>query len=178
MNSIIFCHEGDLFAVKPLSRQAAFGESYLVRLQTTIKSEDFGQRLFLGLLEQESLTVIDSGSPGVGLSLDPETGAVEDLINDSGVIGYLSTLPQEPNQEIIVTLEAHVYGRVMIPKLMVGQDVVLHPAILLNNGPEWSAFGGSEIMNGTAAEFSQSTLQLVRVRRQLPTHAPTAVVSV
>jgi hypothetical protein len=201
MNSMIFCHEGDLFAVKALARRPAVspqaaGDShqaantnglrtapnsstggFTVRFETVALTANYGQRLFIALLEQETLAMLP-GSPGVGVAIDPETGAVEDLVNGGGVIGYVTTAPQDPAQRVKIVVEAQIYGKVMIPRLWVGSESVIHPAILLECGPQLAAFGGSEIMNGNAAEYEDVQMVVTPVAAGAPSMPHNATASV
>jgi hypothetical protein len=165
MNSMIFCHEGDLFAVKPLARHGVDGGSLFVRFEAEVQTSELGQRLFLALLEQETLSMAP-GSPGAGITIDPETGSVEDVINGSGVIGYVTTAPFPAHERQTIVIEAHIYDKVMIPRFWVGSESVLHPAILIEQSSQISAFGGSEIMNGSAAIYYPRHIAVVPEKRR------------
>ena len=167
--TLLFSHGTDLFAARRLHECALPLEPSHLKLETVGMTADFGQKIFIGLVEVDHTTGLP-GKRGIGLSIDPETGMVEDLHNGTGVIGYVTTLPQEPSCRVELVLEAWIYGRTVIPRLWVGQESVVHPALLLEAGLPMTALAGGEINNGTLPRFDQSHLTLLPLKANMMAH--------
>ena len=105
------------------------------------------QRLFVGLLDAREFegSGLD-GHRGVGVSIDPESGEVFDVVNGQGIIGYLEAAPLEVNLSTFLCLEFEKIKRIFIPKLTVGEEKILHPALHL---PE---FRSMSLVVGTTTE--------------------------
>jgi hypothetical protein len=157
--SILFSQQGDLFAAYRLHEFQVPAEAVHLRLSARGVTTDFGQKLFLGLLETDPVFGT-CGGRGLGVSIDPETGIVEDIHNGAGVLGYLSGAPQEPNREISLVLEAWIYGRTFIPRIWLGQETLHHPAMLLDPARTLAALAGGEINHGALPRFDHTELTL------------------
>ena len=92
------------------------------------------QKLFFGLLDTDSL---DShrftATSGIAISIDPVGGEVVDLINSQGIIGYLEETPLEERESIFLCIDVEKLRSIFIPKITVGEEKILHPALHLSN---------------------------------------------
>ena len=130
-----------------------------VRLRVEGRTTEFGQKVFLGFLSLDPLTDQVAG-PGLGVSIDPETGMVEDLVGDAGVVGYVQSAPQEVGADLFLGIEAWVYGRTFIPRLVVNGEMVALPAFLTDRGQTLTALVGGEIGAGVLPRIDHTELTL------------------
>jgi hypothetical protein len=167
--SVLFSQQGELFAAYRLHEfQSPVGAVHM-RLSIRGVSTDFGQKLFIGLLESDPV-LGTCGGRGLGVSIDPETGIVEDVHNGGGVLGYLVGAPQEPAREISLVLEAWLYGRVVIPRIWLGAESLVHPAMLLDPGRTLAALAGGEINHGALPRFDHTELTLRPLDQMMVAH--------
>jgi hypothetical protein len=130
-----------------------------LRLRLEGRTTEFGQKVFLGLLTLCPLTDQVTG-PGLGISVDPETGMVEDLVGEAGVVGYIHSAPQEVGADLVVGLEAWIYGRTFIPRLHMNGETVALPAFLTQPGQTLTALAGGEIGAGVLPRVDHTELTL------------------
>lgn len=155
----LFSRRGELFAARRLHHcQLPAGRSHL-RLRIEGRTTEFGQKLFVGLLPLDPLTDQVTGA-GLGISIDPETGMVEDLMGAGGVVGYIYSAPQEVNAELYLGLEAWGYGRTFIPRLHLNGETVVLPAFLTELGQSMTALVGGEIGAGVLPRIDHTDLVL------------------
>lgn len=166
--SLVLSYGTDLFAAQRIHQCQVPQTPTFLRLQMICTTAEFGQKLMLGLLETDGLAIGENS--GIAVSIDPETGSVEDLRNDSGVIGYLPAVPMGPNVEVGLALEAWFYGSVVIPRLWVGEESILHPALLFDSGPRLTAIAGGELTDGVLPHFDPTELQLQSLDAPMPMH--------
>lgn len=133
------------------------------------QTTEYGQRLFVGLMTLDPLTNHVTG-PGLGVSIDPETGAVEDLLDDNGVVGYLYGAPQENSAEISLGLEAWIYGRTFIPRLRLGSEVLVLPALLVEPRQTMIMLMGGELGAGAMPRIDYSELTLRPLHNETMAH--------
>ena len=92
------------------------------------------QKFFFGLVSTPDLSGMPEGcNSGIGISIDPETGEVHDEMNGQGIIGYLEDAPMAVNEPIFLCIEAEKLNRIFIPKITIGEEKVLHPALHLEH---------------------------------------------
>jgi hypothetical protein len=167
--SLLLSHGNDVYSVQRLHGCRMPQARVFLRLEICCQTAEFGQKLVLGLLETENLKFA-TGSAGIAICIDPETGAVEDLHNGSGVIGYVTSAPMQPESEVRLALEAWFYGQVLISRVWVGEQTVLHPALLLDPGQNLFAIAGGEITDGPAPRFQSTELTLLPIGTSMPMH--------
>ena len=138
-----------------------------VRFQVDVTLGAEGQQIFVGLLETSSLSVRDN-SPGIGISLDPCTGAITDVVNDQGIIGYLEDEDLHPGRQLSVEIEVEVLNEVCIPRITISGETFLHPALLLGHPSKLTALVGSAVMGNERAMFGRSQLQVSQRPQGLP----------
>ena len=113
-----------------------------------------GEHLFLGLLDATGApSRVMSEHEGIGISINSATGEVVDVLNDQGTIGYLDEVPSSSNLSTFICLEFEKIKRIYIPKLTVGEEKILHPALHLREIPVMSlVVGSSALENGAIYE--------------------------
>ncbi len=127
------------------------------QVEVTLGAE--GQHIFVGLLETSALAIREH-SPGIGISLDPTTGAITDVVNDQGVIGYLEDEDLHPGRKLHVAIELEVLNEVCIPRINISGEKFLHPALLLGHPGRLTALVGAAILGTERAFFGRSQLQV------------------
>ena len=168
-NTVLFSHEGELFAANHLHEfQVPQGPVHL-RLLIQGTTTEYGQKLFVGLLEHNPKTGA-CGGRGFGISLDPETGRVEDLHNGGGVVGYAGSVPQDPGRPVSLVLETWLYGRTCIPRLTINRETLALPAVLLEPGFTMAALTGGEISRGSLPRVDHTELSLLPLTTAMIAH--------
>jgi hypothetical protein len=113
-----------------------------------------GEHLFVGLLDAqqpESRVMTEHG--GIGISIDSDSGEVVDVLNGQGVIGYLDEFPLQLHMSTFLCLEFEKIKSIYIPKLTVGEEKILHPALHLEEIPLMSlVVGTTALANGAVYE--------------------------
>ena len=106
------------------------------------------QQVFLGILStpKEGATSAEMES-GIGISIAPKTGEVRDVVNGQGIIGHLDLTPMELNESIFLCIEAEKLNRIFIPKVTVGEDRILHPALHIERCERMSLVVGTTDMS-------------------------------
>ena len=113
-----------------------------------------GEHLFLGLIDATAAqSRVMSEHEGIGISINTATGEVVDVLNDQGTVGYLNELPSNSDHSTFMCLEFEKIKRIYIPKLTVGEEKILHPALHLRDIPSMSlVVGSSALENGAIYE--------------------------
>ena len=102
------------------------------------------QKLFFGLLDTQRLDNREfSVSSGIAVSIDPMSGEIVDLVNSQGIIGYLDETPLEERESIFLCIDVEKLRSIFIPKITVGEERILHPALHLSNQQPISLVVGS-----------------------------------
>ncbi len=124
-----------------------------VVFEIELRMRHLDQRLFIGLLDAGQIDARNmSEHRGVGVSIDPDTGEVFDTTNGSGIVGYLDEMPLEVNLPTFLCLEFEKIKRIYIPKLTVGEEKILHPALHLPDIRSLSLVVGSTAGDGAVYE--------------------------
>ena len=110
----------------------------------TFRHRDRGQEVFLGVVETTSLGQSER-SPGIGIKIDLQTGLIMDLLNDQAVLGYLPWRTLAPHQDIPFRVEMELIGRVCVPRLVIGSEIVLHPSLYLVTRGSLTALTGTSL---------------------------------
>jgi hypothetical protein len=126
-----------------------------------------GQRIFIGLLETAALG-LRQNSPGIGISIDPTTGAIVDVVNDQGVIGFLEEEELHPGRTLPVRVEVEILNQVCLPKLTICGESFLHPALFLGSPSRFSALVGSAVVPQGRARFEGGALRVEIQQDGLP----------
>ena len=102
------------------------------------------QKLFFGLLDTDSLDKRSfAPTSGIAISIDPVNGEIVDLVNSQGIIGYLEATPLEERESIFLCIDVEKLRSIFIPKITVGEEKILHPALHLQNQQPVSLVVGS-----------------------------------
>jgi hypothetical protein len=110
-----------------------------------------GEHLFVGLLDAEQPeSPVMTEHDGIGISINSESGEVVDVLNGQGVIGYLDEFPVQSDMTTFLCLEFEKIKRIYIPKLTVGEEKILHPALHLRDIPTMSLVVGTSAMTNGA----------------------------
>jgi hypothetical protein len=154
--AMIYSADQHLFAVDRIASAPLTPGRKTLALECDVHQGAESHRIFLGLMETESTGV--SRCPGIGICVDLQTGLVTDVVNDMGVLGYLEDAPTEANGPLHVRLEVETIGPVAIPRLMVGNDVILHPALYLEAQDRLSALVGTSLNPPGDTRFENTVL--------------------
>jgi len=155
----LFTRDGEMFAAQRLHECQLPAVPSHIRLRIEGRTTEFGQKVFVGLLTLDALTDQVSG-PGLGVSIDPETGMVEDLMGEAGVVGYMHSAPQDEGADLFLGVEAWVYGRTFIPRLHLNGETIALPAFLTDPGQTLTALAGGEIGAGVLPRLDHTELSL------------------
>ncbi len=155
----LFTHREELFAVQRLHDCLLPRHETLVRYSLQVKTTEFGQKIFLGLAAFD--LPAGSGTPaGIGITVDPETGLIEDVFGEGGMLGDVRSAPQAAGETVTFVLQARFYGLTFIPTLQIGNERVALPARLLEPGQKLSALAGGVLSQGALPRFEHSELTL------------------
>ena len=154
---MIYSAENSLYAVRQVDTAAMPDHRSTLVFECDLLHGERDQKVFLGLMEPEAL---GSGArcPGIGVAVDMRTGLVTDVVNDQGVLGYLETAPVETDGPLHVRIEVEMIGRVLLPRIFVGADVILHPSLYLDSGGTLSAMVGTSVHPLGDARFENTRL--------------------
>ncbi len=141
--AMIYSTDNQLFSVDRVDSTALPTGWATIAFECDLHQGAESHKVFLGLMETESAGV--TRSPGIGVSVDLQTGLVVDVVNDMGVLGYLEDAPTEADGPLHVKVEVETIGHVMIPRIIIGNDVILHPALYLEAHERLSALVGTSL---------------------------------
>lgn len=119
-----------------------------------------------GLIQKD-----DSGSRlGFAVRLDLDRGEIWDMVNNSGLIGwieepqnYVSAATSEP---ILLSLEIERMGSALLPKLQVGGEEWLYPAVRSHEPLEFVAVAGCTAAHAEGLElFSNAAVWQEAVKK-------------
>lgn len=159
--SMIYSAENNLYAVRRVDTAAVPNHRSTMVFDCDLHQGVRRQKVFLGLMETDSLGIA-SRSPGIGIAVDLQTGLVTDLVNDQGVLGYLEHAPGDAEGPLHVRIEVEMIGRVLLPRILVGNDIILHPALYLDAQEGLSALVGTSVHPLGDARFENAALHTQR----------------
>lgn len=99
------------------------------------------------------------GSFGIGFAvrIDVERGEIWDLVNDSGLVGWLENPlgihAYSQEEPMLLSWEIERIGSVLIPKLQVGGEEWLYPSIRCAESLQLTALAGCTVDHDNAAEL-------------------------
>ena len=155
--AMIYSAENNLYDVRRVDTTALPASRSTVIFECDLLPGVRSQKVFLGLMETDSAGIVPH-SPGIGVSVDMLTGLVTDLVNDQGVLGYLENPPGDAEGAVPVRIEVEMIGRVVLPRITVGRDVILHPALYLDAQEGLSALVGTSVHPYGDARFANERL--------------------
>ncbi len=130
-----------------------------VRWRVAGRTTEFGQKILVGLVAEDEGSGGRAGC-GLGVLIDPETGRVDDVMGEGGVVGYVESAPQGVGSAVELEVEAWLYGRTLISRLRVNGEAVALPAVLVRPGQGLMAVVGGEIGSGSLPVVEHSELVL------------------
>ena len=154
--AMIYSADNQLFSVDRVDSASLPTGQATIAFECDLHQGAESHKVFFGLMETESNGV--SRSPGIGVSVDLQTGLVVDVVNDMGVLGYLEDAPTESDGPLHVKIEVETIGHVMIPRIIVGNDVILHPALYLEAHERLSALVGTSLNPPGDTRFENTVL--------------------
>jgi hypothetical protein len=93
---------------------------------------------------------------GFAVRIDLERGEIWDLVNDSGLIGWVEqpiglavAAGEEP---LLLSLEVERVGSALLPKLQIGGEEWLYPAIRSTSAMEFTAIAGTKCRHSSELE--------------------------
>lgn len=155
----LFTHRGEIYAAQRLHECQLPRHESLLLFRLQVRTTEFGQKIFLGLAALDAPRTGDYPA-GLGVSLDPETGLIEDVFGHCGMLGDVCALPQEAGRSVDILLQARYYGLTFIPTLQVGAERVALPAMLLSPGQTLTALAGGVLSQGALPTFEHTELSL------------------
>ena len=122
-----------------------------VVFEVELDLSDDNQRLFLGLMDTHRTNEKSmSMQSGIAVSINTKNGELRDPINDQNVIGSINTNSLDYESPNFLCLEYEKIKSIYIPKLTIGEEKILLPAIHLpelrsisivvgSSGADWPA---------------------------------------
>jgi hypothetical protein len=157
-NAMIYSAENNLYAVRRVQTACPPATRSVLRFACEMTHGDRRQKVFMGIMDTEALG-LETRSPGIGFAIDLFTGLVTDLVNDQGVLGYLENIPTA-GHATRVEIEVEVIGDVYIPQILVGKDIITHPALILPKRDSISAVLGTSVHPLGDATFANARFQI------------------
>ena len=121
-----------------------------------VPSQNACRQIVIALVSKQR----EAGEPterthGFAVRVDLETGEIWDLLNDSGLVGWIerpmnSFTDEEP---LLLNWEVDHHGAALIPRLQIANEVFLYPALLYTDGMVMETVAGSESESGAQATF-------------------------
>ena len=154
---MIFSADQMLFALRRVGEVLLPAKRGEVCFSGSFQHRDRGQEVFLALVETSAMGQSER-SQGIGIKIDLQTGLIMDLLNDQGVLGYLPWRTLAPHQDISFRIEMELIGRVCVPRLVIGGEIILHPSLYLVTRGSLTALTGTALHPLGDAVFSDTHL--------------------
>lgn len=154
---MIYSADQMLFAIRRMGEILVPAKRGEVCFAGTFNHRHRDQEVFLALVETSSMGKSER-SPGIGFKIDLQTGLIMDVLNDQGVLGYLPRRVLAPHQDIPFRIEMELIGRVCVPRLVIGGEIILHPSLYLETRGSLSALTGTSLHPVGDAKFSDLDL--------------------
>jgi hypothetical protein len=113
-----------------------------------VPSQSESRQVLLALVaEDEDETNSSERTRGFAIRVDFATGEVWDLLNNSGLIGWIEKplLCFTDEEPLLLNWEIEHYGAALIPKLQIGDEVFLYPALRYTPGMHMTTLAGSDV---------------------------------
>jgi hypothetical protein len=100
------------------------------------------------VLSQTLVALVDKAAPsgqagsGFGIRIDWERGEIWDAINGSGLIGWLEEDWQRQDDTVSIRFEVERMGSALLPRLTIGQEEWLYPALRHSEAAAFMAVAG------------------------------------
>jgi hypothetical protein len=146
-------HFADRYAVTWVEAAKIENECAAITFEAEVWNHRKGQKIFIGLLDKDLKT-------GVGLAIDTEGGEVIDMINDQGILGYLSEAPLAEGGPLSLRFSIDKFGTTHICSAEICGERILYPAVLLDDSYEIGAVIGSTLCKGHAITVENAVLKI------------------
>lgn len=134
------------------STPVRFGFQVDLKVQPGLKEVVFG-------LVNATPAVRSKQPMGFAIRIDLERGEIWDIINDSGLVGWLEQpLAGSSTDRVLLSLEIERAGSALLPKLQVGGEEWLYPALRCNEDLQLSAVAGTNTRVNAPDVFSNPAL--------------------
>ncbi len=148
--------EFEAFEMLNFGRVAVPAEPVRFGFQIDLTPSVLLSQVVFGLV-QEGHSAGRANRVGFAVRLDLDRGEIWDVINNSGLIGwieepqgYISAASQEP---ILLSLEVERIGSALLPKLQVGGEEWLYPAVRCMEELEFIAVAGCSSIHSEGLEL-------------------------
>ena len=140
--SLLYSGDNELFSVGRLGQIEIPNHEGILNYSTECTCPGACRKIFLGL-------TVPRESSGIAIAIDTDTGAVIDLINDLGIIGFFDNVPMSATETLKIGLEVDLLGSVTIPTIVVNEERMLHPALNLSHANMVLGLGGVALKNAS-----------------------------
>lgn len=106
--------------------------------QVELRYDQMRQTLMCGLINS-------SYTKGIAIAMDPSSGAIVDVLNGAGVLGYITTTPIYPNQPIQFELKIQKFGKNHICSVVIEGESIMYPAFIAGPQDAFNAVVGSDV---------------------------------
>lgn len=120
-----------------------------------VPSQNECRQVVFALLCKDSQGSSEAPTSGFAIRVDLQTGEVWDLLNDSGLIGWVEKPMEAFTEEepMLFNWEVEHFGSALIPRLQIGDEVFLYPALYHNPGLQMTTVAGTEAGLDSAPAF-------------------------
>ena len=129
--------------------------------QVDVSSSSDLRQVVFGLMEKEE-TATPGKRVGFAVRIDLERGEIWDIINGSGLIGWvespLGSDAEGKPESFLLSLEIERLGSALLPKLQVGGEEWLYPAVRSQDELEFIAISGCGGSVDSASALSKPTI--------------------
>ena len=129
-----------------------------LHFEVELRQEVMRQTLMCGMINP-------SYTRGIAVALDPSSGAIVDVLNGAGVLGYI-TRPLMPGEPIKFELKIQKFGKNHICSVVVEGEVIMYPAFIAGPQDAFNAVVGSDVETGNEVSHRNGNLtsgQLAKV---------------
>ena len=135
MNTIPEAPSISEFELHALEQVSLSDSEAQVSFTVELEHDHITRRIMFALLDENR-------QHGAAISIFPATGEVCDLINDGGVIGYLSMSPLMPNHPITCEILIYKFGKNWVCNVRVAGETFLYPAFMIDDPVRLTALVG------------------------------------
>jgi hypothetical protein len=153
ISSSVSALEGNGFDLLTFGNQSVPTTPVRFGFQVDVRVHSGMSELMFGFISAESGNRLP-GQTGFGVRIDLERGEIWDVVNDSGMVGWLEQpLGAEGSEDgkVLLSLEIERAGSALLPKLQIGGEEWLYPAVRSTEPLELVAVAGCKAKMGHSA---------------------------